>query len=103
MNLNEDKEQNQNVEPKYLDPESGFEIELQQDRLYKLRKTTKIVKPVRSDPSERQSTFSKLDHFDIRPDNINDEFEEDAFLTDDFLDEILTEARKEFFEEEINE
>ena len=97
MILDEDKEQSQNVEQKYLDPEVGIEIELKKDRLYKLRKTTKIVKPTKSPINEAgsyhfQSIFDKLDHYKsgICPDYNN--FEENVFLTDDFLDDILNET-----------
>ncbi len=93
MNLIEDKEQNQNVEIKYLDPESGFEIELQKDKLYKLRKMTKIVKPVKHGIKDPASNFDKLDHYTKYSGIVLEDFEESSFLTDIFLDEIIRETQ----------
>ncbi len=89
MNLNDDKEQNQNVEPKYIDPEAGLEIELSQDKLYsiKSKRKLKIVKATVGEKSE--SMLDKLDH------QIYEEFEEIAFLTDAYLEEIIRETRDE--------
>ncbi len=88
MNLNEEKEQSQNVESKYLDPEKGIEIDLRRDRLYNIRKTTKIVKPSKV---TQASSFEQLDHYS-KIGYVFDNFEEDSFLTDDYLDEILVET-----------
>ncbi len=93
MNLTDEKEQNQNVEAKYLDPCSGFEIELKKDKLYKIRKMTKIVKPVKYGGQSKESTFNKLDHYREYSGNVIEDFEEGSFLTDSLLDEIIEETQ----------
>ncbi len=92
MNFNEEKE-HQQVEPKYSDLEMGVEIELKKDRLYKLRKNTKIVKPTKRGIVE--SYFDELDHTSKHlgisiP--VMEEFEADLFMTDDFLEDIIEET-----------
>ncbi len=89
MNFNEEKEQ-YIVEPKYLDLEAGIKIDLKQDKLYKLRKTTKLVKPTKK--GEVESYFDKLDHYSIDPSPVLDNFEETSFMTDELLDEIIEET-----------
>ncbi len=98
MNFNEEKEQ-QNVELKYLDTELGIEIDLKKDKLYKLRKTTKIVKPTHI-CKEIVSPFDQLDHLDQHRDSfldtdIIDDFEENIFMTDELIDEIVLETWEE--------
>ncbi len=99
MNLNEEKDQSQDVEHKFLDPEIGIEIELKKDRLYKIRKTTKIVKAKHSkNINDVESPFSKLDHYSAYPKSsapigVFDDFEENVFLTDAFLNEIIQETQ----------
>ncbi len=92
MNFNEEKEQYV-VEAKYLDLEAGIEIDLKQDKLYKLRKTTKLVKPAKK--GEVESYFDQLDHYSMDPSPVLDSFEESSFMTDDLLDEIIKETQLE--------
>ncbi len=101
MNLTEDKDQNQTVEAKYLDPEDGFQIKIRKDKLYKIKKKPKIVKPVRAQGFEESSAFNQLDHADRITSNnyILDEFQEGLFLTDDYVQEIIEDFGN--FEEEI--
>ncbi len=90
MNLGEEKEQNQNVEAKYLDPETGISLELRKDRLYCIKKTTKIIKP--KSLTELVSPFEALDHYSTNPIPIMYDFEESTFLTDELMDEIIKET-----------
>ncbi len=94
MNLNEDKEQNQNVEAKYLDPETGFDIKIKQDKLYQIkkkdRKKIKIVKPVSENGFRgSESTFSELDRYSPIMTTIDDEFQGELFLVDNYMDSFL--------------
>jgi hypothetical protein len=88
---NEEKEDHQTVEPKYIDPEGGLEIDLQQEKLYKLKKNRRQLKIVKAVSGETTSPFDKLDHSQPE-DLILEEFEETTFLTDDFLEEIIGET-----------
>jgi enoyl-[acyl-carrier-protein] reductase (NADH) len=83
MNEIENNDLNQDVMSKYLDLESGLELELEDKKLYNLKKNKrhlKIVKAVKN----KESEFDKLDHYCA--------FEENSFLTDQYLDEILRET-----------
>ncbi len=123
MVLNEDKEQNQSVEQKYLDPEIGIEIELKQDKLYKIKKSLKNSRIIRPHPHPKKSSvFNALDHyknrvgegpgidrednyfhsdvlsnFEIQDDfeEIQDDFEENVFMTEDLLCEIIQETQED--------
>ncbi len=93
MILSEDKEQNQNVEKKYLDPEIGIEIELKPEKLYKIRKNTRIVRPTKN--TSTASVFNKLDSQKTQAGSIQilEDYEENIFITDDFLEDILNETQ----------
>jgi hypothetical protein len=89
---NEENEDCQAVESKYIDPEGGLEIDLQQEKLYKLKKNRKHLKIVKAvSGNESESPFNKLDRSQPE-DLILEEFEETTFLTDDLLEEIIGET-----------
>ncbi len=98
MNLTDEKEQNQNVEPKYLDPEDGFEIRIRKDKLYKIKKkdnakNAKIVKPVSADGFRgSESTFLDLEHQANNVTHIDDEFQGEILLIDDYLDCLMIDS-----------
>jgi len=94
MTFSEDREQH-NVMPKIIDCEEGIQIEIKKDRLYKLRKSTKIVKPTK----ETQSPFSEMDHIGRPPplmetDIILEEYS-DIFMTETVLTDTLEETNVE--------
>ncbi len=111
MILNDDKEQNQNVEHKYLDPEMGIEIELKKERLYKIRKN-RIIHPTKNKSKtdgsggsigSAESVFNKLDHRKTKDGfYLKEDFEENVFLTDNFLEDIIQETKedREVYEEQ---
>ncbi len=101
MNLTDEKEQNQNVETKYLDPESGFDILIKKDKLYKIKKkdiakNAKIVRPVSADGFRgSESTFLDLDHSSSASTytqiEVDDDFQSDPFIIDEYLDCLTSE------------
>jgi hypothetical protein len=88
---NEEKEDYQSVEPKYIDPEGGLTIDLEKENLYKLKKTRKHMKIVKPVSGDIESPFDKLDRSHPE-DLILEEFEETTFLTDALLEEIIWET-----------
>ncbi len=93
MNLTDEKEQNQNVEAKYIDSEIGFDIIIKKDKLYKIKrkdhaKNAKIVKPVSADGFRgSESTFLDLDHLTTTPtynSDVDDDFQGDIFIIEEY-------------------
>ena len=94
MNFDEEREQH-GVETKYSDPEHGIKIELRKDKLYKLRKSTKIVKPTK----EVESPFDTMDHANqqhayLTTDIILDECD-GIYMTEEMMREMLEESESQ--------